>query len=298
MPSVLIVDDSELDRRLAGGLLTNTGRYEIAFARDGSEALAQLRTTRPAAVLTDLHMPNRGGLMVIEACRLHHANLPVVLMTGQGSECLAVEALKAGAAGYVAKTNLAERLVDTLDDVLSHANHDQTGRRLLERMVRSEFAYELENQPDLVPPLIEKAEQMLAGLGVCDPVDCLRVGAALKELVRAAMLRGNLELPAEAQWADEQSPLEELQAIARRRSKRPFSERRVQVEFRFESHEARFRVRHQGPRLWTPDMLTTVNDDHLDDSAMRPLVLMRAFCDEVLLDQANEVTLVKRRCDG
>lgn len=126
----------------------------------------------------------------------------------------------------------------------------------------------------------------------------MRVGAALKDLLQAAMLRGNLELPAEAQWSDDQSPREELQAIARRRAEQPYCDRRVSVKLHFEPHEARLTVRHQGPRLWTPDMLSRLNDDHLDDPAMRPLVLMRAFCDEVLLNGENEITLIKRRCDG
>lgn len=292
MPSVLIVDDSEMDRRLAGGLLTNTGRFEVRFAENGSEALATLRTFRPALVLTDLHMPDRGGLSVIEACRLHYENLPVVLMTGQGSEHLAVQALRAGAAGYVAKHSLAERLVDTLDEVLSHAEANQSVRRLMRRLVQSEFNFELESNPQLVPPLVDMAEQMLGSLGLCNHVDCMRVGTALREVALAAMLRGNLELPAPGA-ADEALTFEAGEAIAQRRSQSPFAERRVRVDLAFEPQQARFTIRHAGPRLWPADVLATVNDEQLEDPVLRPVLLMRAFCDEVAFGE-NDVTLVKR----
>lgn len=298
MPSVLIVDDSELDRRLAGGLLTKSGRYDVSFARDGSEALAILRKARPSVVLTDLHMPNRGGLMVIEACRLHHENLPVVLMTGQGSENLAIEALKAGAAGYVVKSALAERLVDTLDDVLSHAQQDQSARRLMSRLVESKFMFELENDPELVPPLVEMVEQMLGGLGVCNTVDCMRVGAAFKEVLLAGMICGNLELPAEALASAEEPAPEETQVLASRRAAAPYSDRRLHVDLRFEPQEARFTIRQQGAALWDDRMLSQPTDDQLEDPAQRSVVLMQSFCDAVEHSaDGREVTLIKRRCE-
>jgi len=296
MPSVLIVDDSDVDRRLAGGLLTKSGRYEVQYASGGSEALALLRKSRPAIVLTDLQMPDRGGLMVIEACRLHYENLPVVLMTGQGSENLAVEALKAGAAGYVAKGALAERLVDTLDDVLSHAQEDQSARRLISRLVESKFLFELENDPDLVAPLVDMVEQMLGGLGVCNTVDCMRVGAAFKEVVLAAMICGNLELPSEALASGDEPALEEVQIIARRRAESPYGDRRLGVELHFEPQEARLTVRHQGAPLWDERMLQPPTDAQLEDPGLRSVVLMQSFCDGVeLAPGGREVTLIKRR---
>lgn len=297
MPSVLIVDDSEVDRRLAGGLLTKSGRFEVQFAGDGSEALAMLHKSRPSVVLTDLHMPGRGGLMLVEACRLHYEHVPVVLMTGQGSENLAVEALKAGAAGYVAKESLAEKLVDTLDDVLEHVEQDQSSRRLISRLVESQFFFELDNDPDLVQPLVEMVQQMLGGLGVCHTVDCMRVGVALREVALASMICGNLDMPPKLLTGIDDPALEDIQLIARRRQESPFRERKLEVELHFSPREARLRLRHQGQPLWEARMLEPLLDEQLDDPAMRAAVLMQSFCDSTEIDPSGlQVTLIKRRC--
>jgi CheY-like chemotaxis protein len=297
MPSVLIVDDSDVDRRLAGGLLNKSGRFEVQYAADGSEALAILNKSRPSIVLTDLHMPGRGGLMLVEACRMHHENLPVVLMTGQGSENLAVEALKAGAAGYVAKEALAERLIDTLDDVLSHVEQDQSARRLIGRLVESQFFFELENDPELVQPLVEMAQQMIGGIGICNTVDCMRVGVALREVAMVSMICGNLDLPPQALAGIEDPTLEEIQLIARRRQESPYRERKLQVEFHFAPAEARLMLRHQGQPLWDERMLQPLLDEQLDDPSMRAAVLMQSFCDAATIHPSGqEVTLIKRKC--
>jgi CheY-like chemotaxis protein len=296
MPSVLIVDDSEVDRRLAGGLLSKSGRFDVQYARDGSEALALLHKSRPSVVLTDLHMPERGGVMLIEACRLHYENLPVVIMTGQGNENLAVEALKAGAAGYVAKGALAERLIDTLDDVLNHVEEDQSARKLIGRLVQSEFSFELENDPDLVNPLAEMVQQMLGGLGICNSVDCMRVGLAVREVALAAIICGNLELPPSALLNSEEPSLEEIQVVARRRAEQPYQERRLSVELRFEPRQGRVTIRHQGRALWNERMLQPLSDAQVEDPSQRASVMMQSFCDAAEIDPSGtEVTLIKRR---
>jgi DNA-binding response OmpR family regulator len=242
-------------------------------------------------------MPGRGGLMLVEACRMHHENVPVVLMTGQGSENLAVEALKAGAAGYVAKEALAAKLIDTLDDVLSHVQEDQSARRLISRLVESQFFFELENDPELVQPLVEMAQQMIGGLGICNTVDCMRVGMALREVALVSMICGNLDLPPQTLANIDEPTLEEIQFVARRRQESPYRERKLQVELHFSPNEARLTVRHQGQRLWDERMLQPLLDEQLDDPSMRAAVLMQSFCDAAKIHpEGKEVTLIKRKC--
>ena len=67
MPRVLVVDDSAVDRRFVGGLLSKAGRYQVDFAEDGSQALAQMRKAPPDLIVTDLQMPNRNGLELVAA---------------------------------------------------------------------------------------------------------------------------------------------------------------------------------------------------------------------------------------
>ena len=88
---VLVVDDSATDRRLAGGLLEKSGEWDILYAQDGSEALSQLEREFPDLVVTDLVMPGLSGLELIEAIKDQYPLIPVVLMTGKGSEEIAAE---------------------------------------------------------------------------------------------------------------------------------------------------------------------------------------------------------------
>ena len=108
MTTVLVVDDSEVDRRLIGGLLEELPGCTIVYAKDGVEALEQVRDTAPDVIVTDLRMPKLDGLELVKTIRKHHPATPIVLITAHGSEILAVEALKQGAAGYVPKIHVGD----------------------------------------------------------------------------------------------------------------------------------------------------------------------------------------------
>ena len=94
MKTILIVDDSNVDRRLVGGLLQRQANFNLVYAINGKDALERLELDIPDAVLTDLHMPEMNGLELVEAVKSSYPLVPVGLMTAQGSEELAVEALK------------------------------------------------------------------------------------------------------------------------------------------------------------------------------------------------------------
>ena len=121
---VLIVDDSAIDRRLAGALVKKAD-FEPVFAADGREALAQIARQMPAILVTDLHMPNMNGLELTEAVRKAHPSLPVVLMTAHGSEEIAMLALRTGAASFVRKRRLADDLATTLHAILELSQEAQ-----------------------------------------------------------------------------------------------------------------------------------------------------------------------------
>ena len=65
LPVVLVVDDSPVDRRLAGGLAEKCNLRAI-YAEDGREGLAAIAKEAPAVVLTDLQMPNMTGLELVD----------------------------------------------------------------------------------------------------------------------------------------------------------------------------------------------------------------------------------------
>ena len=81
--TILVVEDEPLVRSLAGGLLTRKG-YEILEASDGREALAMYTAHRAtiALVLTDVLMPNMGGVELARRLRRLSPDLPILFMSG------------------------------------------------------------------------------------------------------------------------------------------------------------------------------------------------------------------------
>jgi CheY-like chemotaxis protein len=298
MPRVLVVDDSAVDRRFVGGLLSKGGRYQVDYAEDGSQALSQMRKEAPDLIVTDLQMPNRNGLELVAAVRMHHPGVPIILMTGHGSEALAVEALQRGAAGYVPKPHMGERLLDAVDEALSMSRADRTYDRLISCMSRCTFAFELDSDPALIDPLVDLVQQMVAGMKLTDATGRFRVGAALKESLLNAVYRGNLEISFQQMQAARVSLMEGRgdDLLLKRRSEQPYSERKVFVDVVLDTSQARFVVRDEGPGFDPASLPPPGQPGSLDPETGRGLVLMRAFMDEVAYNTSgNEVTMVKRR---
>lgn len=104
MIKLLIVDDSALMRRLLGGVFRAEDDFEVAFARDGVEALASLETFRPDVVTLDVQMPQMDGLACLDRIMLMRP-CPVVMvssLTERGAE-VTLDALQLGAVDFVAK---------------------------------------------------------------------------------------------------------------------------------------------------------------------------------------------------
>lgn len=292
---VLVVDDSAMDRKLAGGLITRqVPSSTVSFAGDGRAALEALASASelPDVVLTDLQMPELDGLALVRAVRQRHPHLPVVLMTAHGSEDIAVRALREGAASYVPKASLATELVSTLRAVLDVVRATRDEARLFSLVTLHEQRFELESDVSLVPALVGHLESALAHLGVCDETGCIQVSVALREALVNAMHHGNLEvssalLEREGAYAD---------AVARRRAESPYRERRVRVHARVSRDEATFVVIDEGPGFDPSTLPDPTDPQNLDKPSGRGLLLIQTFMDEVRHNErGNEITLVKRR---
>jgi two-component system chemotaxis response regulator CheB len=101
---VLVVDDSPLVRKLFGGVLAGEPDIEVAFARDGIEALEQLETFRPNVITLDVNMPQMNGLTCLDRIMVQRP-CPVVMVssvTEAGADA-ALEALRLGAVDFVPK---------------------------------------------------------------------------------------------------------------------------------------------------------------------------------------------------
>ncbi|HID76071.1 MAG TPA: response regulator [Planctomycetaceae bacterium] len=295
MTKVLVVDDSEVDRRLIGGLLEQQPDCQVLYAADGIEALDRMKQTAADVIVTDLRMPRMDGLELVKAVRRGHPGVPVVLITAHGSKMLAVEALKQGAAGYVPKIHVGDKLLETVQDVLAMARADRNYERLIHSLQKSEFTFllELENDPVLIDPLIELVKQTVGRIRLCDFTGQLRIGVALKAALLNAILRGNLEISREQMEAARQKRID---LVAQRRSQPPYRDRRVYVDVNVSRERARFIIRDEGPGFDVSSLPDLMDSTVGERQAGRGLSLMLTFMDEVTFNEVgNQVTMVKYR---
>ncbi len=99
---ILVVDDEEPQRRVLAGFLRKAG-YEVEAVGTPDEALALVAKRTVDLVLTDLRMPGKTGIELLEAVRGLNPEIPVVVMTAYGTVASAVDAMKRGAADYLGK---------------------------------------------------------------------------------------------------------------------------------------------------------------------------------------------------
>jgi PAS domain S-box-containing protein len=108
--TILLVDDSESDRGIYRRYLMTDKNfdYQILEAESLEEALELWRSQSPDLVLTDIHLPDGNGLELLEAIEKIYPSqkFPVIMMTGEGDERLAVQAMKLGASDYLVKDDI------------------------------------------------------------------------------------------------------------------------------------------------------------------------------------------------
>jgi CheY-like chemotaxis protein len=291
--TVLVVDDSSFDRLVVGKLLESIPDLKVVFACNGQEGLAVIAREPPTVILTDLVMPDMEGLELVRKVRVDHPQIPVILVTAFGSEEVAMQALRAGAANYIPKKYLARDLASTLRQTLSTSAVTQERRRILRCMVRRESAFVLKNDPDLLVPLLKLLQEEIEGMGIWDATGQLQVGVALQEALVNALFHGNLEVSSELREEDDC----EFEEVARqRRGVEPYCSRRIRVQVQLDRDAARFVVGDDGPGYDTSIFEDPVHPDQLNRISGRGLLLIRTFMDQVSFNKSgNQITMVKYR---
>ena len=115
---VLLVDDHSIMREGLQSMLAGSEELEVVGqARDGEEAVRAAAELLPDVVVMDVMMPNKDG---VEACREIMDAAPdvrVVMLTASTEEDAVIEAVAAGATGYLQKVSGMDRLLDTIREV-------------------------------------------------------------------------------------------------------------------------------------------------------------------------------------
>ena len=133
---ILIVDDHPLTRDALAALLAQQGFEVVGEAADGEEALTAARKYAPDVVLLDLTMPGMDGLTALPRIREEAPACEVVVLTASDTEENLLAAIRAGASGYLLKTESPEQIASFLRGVIrgDAALSGGVARRLLDRV--------------------------------------------------------------------------------------------------------------------------------------------------------------------
>lgn len=288
---VLVVDDSAVDRVLACRLLEHAG-WITETANDGTEALDLVAVSRPDIVVTDMIMPNLGGLQLVEELRARHPSLPVMIMTAHGSEDAAVAALRGGAAGYVSKRQLARHLVPAIGDLLELTRPIREQAHVFEAMHSCNIEFSFGNEISDASAIARQVELWMEGLRLFDQSVRLQVSVSLREVLSNAVFHGNLEL--ESSIKDVPGAWEEMLAL--RMNTDPFRNRKVRLVVQMDRGSACFRITDEGPGFDTSRIEHIANQDALGGEHGRGLLLIRTFMDEVTYNEQGNSVTIRKHC--
>ncbi len=192
---VLIIDDHTLFREGLQGLLTRRNIEVVAETGEGNEGLALAQQHQPDIVLLDMRMPNIDGVTVLKQLIENGMKMPIVILTTSSDERDLVEALRAGAKGYLLKDMEPDALVAELRNI--HAGKTVVAPNLtqiLAEVVQGKSSIQdLESSPfdDLTPRETEilgllaegQSNKVIArNLGISDGTVKLHVKAILRKL--------------------------------------------------------------------------------------------------------------------
>lgn len=294
MPVILVVDDSKTDRFLVRSLLEQESMgWILQFAESAEEAVEKLTSEFSFAVdvvVTDMMMPGMSGMELVQLIEERSPSVPVILMSGQGSESLAVDAIEAGASSYVPKKELQARLCPTIKQVLMARNSERANDALLESIEDARYRFRFDNDPAFIPALVSLLQQMAEGMRLLTPESRTQFGVAIDEAVINAIYHGNLELPTDM-LPDVRRSLrngEAVELIESRRKESPFVQRGVEVQALLSTDLIEVTIRDDGSGF-----------DHealANNKANRGITLIKSHVDEVSFNEAgNEIRLVKFR---
>lgn len=296
MAKVLLAEDSKT-QAFEIKMLLEDASHEVELAENGRVALESLEKIAFDVVVTDLEMPEVNGLELVETMQMDFEHIPAILITNRGSESLAAEALRKGAASYVPKTHLKTLLVDAVTDVLGVVRTDASYAKLIATLKKNVFVFDLPNDGQLINPLVGLMIQVVSGMETLGGVELVRLGVAIEHAVLNAMYRGNLELSRDQTPSDQAIVYDDAtsEEIQEKLATAPYRDRVVRVEVTVTESDVIVVVRDQGNGFDTSIVPSPEDPDVLESEGGRGLVMMSSLVDELQFNElGNEVTLIKR----
>jgi signal transduction histidine kinase len=133
--TLLLVDDEKVNLVLTAQIFRNRG-FRVLTASNAADALELAKKEQPEIVLLDYFMPGKDGFSTLTEIKLNFPDIYVIILTGKGSEEIAVTLMKAGASDYVLKPFLNLDLVERVEKVLKVREVEIRNRELVQERDR------------------------------------------------------------------------------------------------------------------------------------------------------------------
>jgi two-component system, sensor histidine kinase and response regulator len=223
---VLIVDDDQIDRITVQRALKKAGMtVDCIEAEDCAQAIAILSQTPFDCIFVDYRLPDHDGLALVQMIRQQQIQSPIVALTGQGDEQIAVQLMKAGASDYLSKARISpEALAQVLrnavriyraeaeialqrTDFIAHLTHDLRTPLVAADMMLKLFQKEAFGPlPDAMQPpltaLLRSNKNLLDMVNILLEVHCYEAGNKTLTLTTCNL------------WEIAQEVIQELQPLA------------------------------------------------------------------------------------
>lgn len=166
MTRVLVVDDDPMVRLLLGRILATAGIEVVGEATDGDEVVQAVQAHHPDVVLMDLTMRRMGGVAATAALRALPHPPGVLALTAFDTPALILEAVHAGADGFLAKDTGPDELVDAVRHVAAGegALSARAARILVEHVQADRSAREQREASERLAALTDKEREIAAGV--------------------------------------------------------------------------------------------------------------------------------------
>lgn len=159
MTRVVLVDDQTLIRQGVRGLLEVAGIEVVGEAADGAAGLETIEATEPDVVLLDIRMPRFDGLWALQRMRERGLETPVLVLTTFDDDAQLLEAVRAGARGYLLKDVTLEQLSHAVTTLASGGT--VIAPAMTDRLLRAIRAQPAAPEPGPAQPLTARELEVL-----------------------------------------------------------------------------------------------------------------------------------------
>ena len=154
---VLVIDDEKVVLDSVNKILADEG-YDVETNLSGREGLKEALNSDYDIVLTDIMMPDIGGMKVLRDIKRKKPSLPVVMITGYASVKSSVQAMKLGAADYVEKPFTPDQLIKAVDTALeTAASQEPEPQELIHKQEMIKVLERAASDSDFFTSLLEQA---------------------------------------------------------------------------------------------------------------------------------------------